>query len=318
MNIIDAVLILIILMAAFRGWQKGFMWGMLDLISWLGTLLAGIWLYPYMLRLLETYLHLSGIWSFTLSFFLTLVLVRISINFLLTPAYRSALTAPSRKKADAVLGIIPGMVNGIIYAALVSAVLLAVPFSQAITQKSQKSQTAIVLTAQLRKLESKLSPGFKDAIRRSTASLTIDRSAGRSIPLHFTLKDAKPRADLEAEMLKMLNRERRKKGLQPLKHDPELVPVARAHSADMFARGYFSHITPEGKTPSDRIREAEVEFITAGENLALAQTLAIAHNGLMNSPGHRANILRPAFGRVGIGILDGGIYGIMVTQNFRN
>ncbi len=39
---------------------------------------------------------------------------------------------------------------------------------------------------------------------------------------------------------------------------------------------------------------------------------------LMNSPGHRANILYPEFGRVGIGIMDGGIRGLMVTQNFRN
>jgi uncharacterized protein YkwD len=39
---------------------------------------------------------------------------------------------------------------------------------------------------------------------------------------------------------------------------------------------------------------------------------------LMNSPGHRANILRPAFGRLGIGIVDGGYRGIMVSQEFRN
>ena len=52
--------------------------------------------------------------------------------------------------------------------------------------------------------------------------------------------------------------------------------------------------------------------------LALARTLDMAHTGLMNSPGHRANILNPAFGRVGIGILDGGRHGLMVTQTFRN
>ncbi|MDQ3129497.1 MAG: colicin V production protein, partial [Acidobacteriota bacterium] len=44
----------------------------------------------------------------------------------------------------------------------------------------------------------------------------------------------------------------------------------------------------------------------------------IAHTGLMNSPGHRANILQPNFGRVGIGVLDGGRRGLMITQNFRN
>jgi uncharacterized protein YkwD len=86
----------------------------------------------------------------------------------------------------------------------------------------------------------------------------------------------------------------------------------------MFARGYFSHHTPDGKDPFDRMREGEVRFRTAGENLALAPTLQIAHNGLMDSPGHRANILRPQFGRLGIGILDGGRYGLMVTQKFRN
>jgi uncharacterized protein YkwD len=86
----------------------------------------------------------------------------------------------------------------------------------------------------------------------------------------------------------------------------------------MFAKGYFSHVNLEGESPSDRITKAKVRFLTAGENLAYAHTLTIAHNGLMNSPGHRANILHKDYGRVGIGILDGGIYGLMVTQNFRN
>jgi uncharacterized protein YkwD len=66
------------------------------------------------------------------------------------------------------------------------------------------------------------------------------------------------------------------------------------------------------------MREANVRFRIAGENLALAQTLQMAHTGLMNSPGHRANILRPQFGRVGIGIMDGGKRGLMVSQEFRN
>jgi uncharacterized protein YkwD len=66
------------------------------------------------------------------------------------------------------------------------------------------------------------------------------------------------------------------------------------------------------------MRSANVRFITAGENLALAPTLQIAHTGLMNSPGHRANILRREFGRVGIGIMDGGMRGLMISQEFRN
>jgi uncharacterized protein YkwD len=86
----------------------------------------------------------------------------------------------------------------------------------------------------------------------------------------------------------------------------------------MFARSYFSHVSPDREDPFDRMREAKVRYLTAGENLALARTLPAAHRGLMESPGHRANILRPQFGRVGIGVLDGGVHGLMVTQNFRN
>src|SRR3989475_1836610 len=118
-------------------------------------------------------------------------------------------------------------------------------------------------------------------------------------------------------MLELVNGERIAAGLRPLTADPELVQVARQHSADMFARGYFANDTPEGRDPFERMREANVGFLTAGENLALAPTVQVAHRGLMNSPGHRANILHSQFGRVGIGIMDGGIRGLMITQDFR-
>ena len=100
--------------------------------------------------------------------------------------------------------------------------------------------------------------------------------------------------------------------------DTALRRVARLHSEDMFRRGYFPHYTPEGLSPFDRIRKFKVPFRAAGENLAVAPSLQVAHEGLMNSPGHRANILRPQFGRVGIGIMTGGFHQIMITQNFRN
>ena len=138
------------------------------------------------------------------------------------------------------------------------------------------------------------------------------------IDLHFTYENPEVRSDLEAQMLVMVNKERTKAGLQPLKADPLETIVARAHSKDMFVRGYFAHVNPDGKSPFDRMKAAHVKFRTAGENLALAQTLEIAHTNLMNSPGHRANILNPKFNRVGIGIQDGGFYGLMISQEFRN
>ncbi len=69
--------------------------------------------------------------------------------------------------------------------------------------------------------------------------------------LPFKDNDPKGREDLEAKMLVLVNEERQKAGLKPLKADPEMLMVARKHSADMFARGYFSHETPEGLSPFD-------------------------------------------------------------------
>jgi uncharacterized protein YkwD len=100
--------------------------------------------------------------------------------------------------------------------------------------------------------------------------------------------------------------------------DEKLTRVAEAHSRDMFARGYFAHNTPEGTDPFKRMSEGGVKYIVAGENLALAPDVLAAHTGLMNSPGHRANILAPEFGKVGIGVIDGGKYGMMFSQEFTN
>jgi uncharacterized protein YkwD len=84
----------------------------------------------------------------------------------------------------------------------------------------------------------------------------------------------------------------------------------------MLRRGYFAHADPEGKTVADRMKDHGLTYVVVGENLALAPTLPIAHQGLMDSPGHRANILHPEFERVGIGAIEARPYGIMFTQVF--
>lgn len=130
--------------------------------------------------------------------------------------------------------------------------------------------------------------------------------------------------EAEQEVLAALNAARRETGLPPVTADPGLAAVGRAHARDMYVRGYFAHETPEcdaGREvsgcadPFDRIRAAGIDYDVAGENLALAPTAAGAHGGLMESPGHRANILAGDFTRVGIGVVSGP-FGLMVTQIF--
>ena len=98
--------------------------------------------------------------------------------------------------------------------------------------------------------------------------------------------------------------------------DEKLREAARLHAKDMLERGYFSHYTPEGISPFDRMEAANVAYKFAGENLAFAPDIQIAMNGLMKSQGHRDNILSPNFRKAGIGVLDAGIFGKIFVQEF--
>jgi uncharacterized protein YkwD len=215
-------------------------------------------------------------------------------------------------------GLLPGSVNGAIHAVVAAVLLLTLPLGARIGNWAQDSALAPRFASPAEWVEVQLAPIFDPAVQRTMQALTVRPESHESAPLRFRLAQAPARPELEDRMLEMVNAERRAAGLKPVKADPELVQVARSHSQDMLARGYFAHVSPEGKDLGKRLRQARLPYLSAGENLALAPTLYSAHTGLMHSPGHRANILRPQFGRLGIGILDAGSHGLMVTQAFRN
>ena len=317
---VDIFLAFVILLNAYYGWRRGFILGLLDLLRWVVSLLAGLRFYQPVAGFLRPFLNWSDVWLLPLAFLLTATVAGLLIHLL---GYRLLRRLPRDihgRRYNRVLGILPGFLNGVILAAIMASLLLALPLSDGLHRAARHSLLANTFSTATERLEASLSPIFDEAISRTFNMLTIrpEPESGERVNLPFKVSDSEPRPELEAQMLELVNAERVSAGLEPLAPDPELTEVARRHSADMFARGYFSHVTPEGRSPFDRMEAADVRFLTAGENLALAPTLSIAHQGLMNSPGHRANILRPEFGRVGIGIMDGGLRGLMVTQNFRN
>ncbi|MFI7498006.1 CAP domain-containing protein [Streptomyces sp. NPDC049687] len=120
-----------------------------------------------------------------------------------------------------------------------------------------------------------------------------------------------------AEVVDLTNRERARAGLRPLAVDPPLTTAAQAHCADMAARAFYSHTSPEGSEPWDRAAAAGSGRRTIGENIACGQrSAAEVVEGWMNSPGHRANILGPAFTHIGVGYAGGGVSGTYWTQLF--
>jgi uncharacterized protein YkwD len=128
---------------------------------------------------------------------------------------------------------------------------------------------------------------------------------------------------LEARVVALTNLERQKRGLPPLVPDETLRASALAHSEEMIRLGYFAHEspTPGLRTVSDRALRAGCPDLEVGENIAFYQGFTVdtaarrVVDDWMNSPGHRANILRPSYTSIGLGIASG--HGkIMISQEF--
>jgi uncharacterized protein YkwD len=318
-NLVDLLLLVIVALSVLNGYRRGFILGILDLTGWALILLAGLRFYQPLAQWLGPHINLwSDVWDRPFAFIFIAVLVGALVQLVGHVLLQRLPKEVHEKSSNQVLGVIPGLANGLITAALVSALLLAMPLSESIQERARNSSVVNRLVVYAERLETALHPVFSEAIAHTLNLLTVQPDSDERVNLPFKVTDGRPRPEMEAAMLQLVNKERIAAGLKPVTADPELTEVARKHSADMFARGYFAHETPEGLDPFDRLRAANVRFITAGENLALAPTVRVAHSGLMNSPGHRANILRPQFGRLGVGIIDGGMRGLMVSQEFRD
>jgi uncharacterized protein YkwD len=314
MNIIDIILIIVIGLSIYSGWKKGFIESAFELTIWLGSFLLAFFLSAYILRLLLV-LNISSIWIRPVFFITLLIMFSQYISKIGDRLTKDASEETHFHWFNKLSGIIPGLLSGIVYTSLLSFFASSYPLGN-ITQRTKDSELATMLSQKdqwpgklLSEMAADIGYGAPNTIHTKGAELVL---------LSFKTEVFRPRPDLEIRMLDLINIERKNAGLKLMAFDKKLAQVAVKHSSDMLQRGYFSHYTPEGISPYDRMRNNRVRFRVAGENLALAQTLQSAHEGFMESPVHKANILHNSFERAGIGILDAGVHGIMITQNFRN
>jgi len=123
---------------------------------------------------------------------------------------------------------------------------------------------------------------------------------------------------MEQDLFKLVNIERQKLGLAPVRFSPPLSFLARRHSQNMALRGDISHLSTSGEVYSERLVEGGFYFIKNGENVAYSQAFIpeFIHQGFMDSPGHRVNVLDPDFDELGIGVVFKKDKGYYVTQDF--
>lgn len=121
----------------------------------------------------------------------------------------------------------------------------------------------------------------------------------------------------QKEVVRLVNVERSKRGLSELSFNTELSNVATLKSQDMINKNYFDHTSPTYGSPFDMMKQFNISYRTAGENIAKGQrTPAEVVNSWMNSPGHRANILNANFTDIGIGVAKSSNGTLYWTQMF--
>lgn len=322
--IVDLFIVIVLAAYAIDGYRRGLVLLLLELIGTFLTFYLAVLMANSVGSILIQYISMPSTLQRSVGFITAWIVLQTLYALLSYVIYPLIPKNIRESLTNHFTGAIPSVIKGVVIIAVVLTVLVVLPIQNKLKPAINESflgapMVRYVETLTQRFIEEngeELSEAL--AFLRNSQIITSPKTQGEDLKLPYTTTKVKPDPETETAMIALVNKERAKVGAKPLVADPALVPVARAHAADMFARGYFAHDTPEGKTPFDRIQEAGISYITAGENLALAPTLALAHNGLMNSPKHKENILYPDFGRIGIGVMDGGLYGKMFVQEFRD
>jgi uncharacterized protein YkwD len=327
LNWLDVLVLALLVVSAIDGMRRGLLLGVLDLLAaaaavGIALLLerpVGDWLAAEGPGVAPTLAHVGA-------FLAVLVAVQFAIAATLGRLFVAIVGAISVTPLgwlDRVGGLAPGFLRGLIVITLFLLPFALVAWVPAISQGIQQSTVATRLVASALEVMPVVEARLGQDLQGGLTGLVVappeaEGESSRPLPLGPPAGELTPDPAAEQRMLELANSERARAGLQPLVADQRLRDVARAHSLEMFQRDYFAHDSPSEGSPFDRMHVAAITFDVAGENLAYAPNVELAHQGLMNSPGHRANILRPEFGRVGIGVIRSPAQGSMFTQDFAN
>jgi uncharacterized protein YkwD len=150
-----------------------------------------------------------------------------------------------------------------------------------------------------------------------TAIQVIEEELEQNKNTFYTKSSQELKEGFEYQLFDLTNASRENHDLPILTWDDHVRETAREHSMDMAENQYFDHTNLQGQSPFDRMKEDNIRFMTAGENLAYGQFSSIfAHEGLMNSLGHRKNILQGSYEYLGVGVAFNNESQPYYTENF--
>ena len=313
-NWIDIIIFGVLLFYGLEGYLLGFFGAFLDLISFVLSFVLALKFYSLVGNTLVDMFSIPQGVSYAIGFFVVAFICEIIFGVI----RRSLIVfkPPILNILSRTLGILTGMFSGLILVSFLLTLIIALPISAFLKNAVFSSRVGNSLVSKTQGFEKDLNSVFGQGALETLNFLTVEPEDNKIINLNFKTDKFSIDQNAEKDMFVLVSGERVSRGFVDLDSNSKLQEVARKHCEDMIRRGYFSHYTQEGLSPFDRMNKANVYYTYAGENLALSPNVTIAMQGLMNSPGHRANILSANFGKIGVGVIDGGIFGQMFCQEF--
>ena len=315
-NWVDFLILLILAYFVSEAWRIGFWVILADFLGFLLSLLIGLWGYSYVADILRSNFSLPHSVSNALGFLFTAGISEAIIGFVFSSLIGKIPYKFWKKPWSNIAATFPALGQGVILVSFILTLIVGLPLSSKLKSDVTGSRIGGTLVRETSGLEAKINEIFGGLVEDSLTYLTVRPGSTTIVPLETETQELVVDEAAETELFRLVNEERRKRGVDELSLRSEVVPVARAHAKDMWERQYFGHVSRDGEDVGVRLDKAGISYTLAGENLALAPTLQTAHNGLMNSEGHRHNILDPEFKRLGIGVIDNGIYGKIFVQVF--
>lgn len=316
-NWFDLIFICLIIYLVFT--NNGFISSGFDLLGLFFSLIISLNFFPFFAKLLVINFSLSKGLSKALGFFIAWVVSEIVFFMIVKLILKAVPQRLHQHKFNKILGFIPALIEGAVFFTFAVTLIFAFPVKGSIKNDVLRSKTAQPLITLSQSLESRLKTIFNDAIVETLNFLTIKQNSDKKVDLGFKLAEKDLKKDMVAEitMFNLVNKERKSQGFKSLRFDEDLRKAAQEYGQQMFLHGFFSHYSAvDGASPAERLDRHAIKYVVTGENLAYAPDVQIAHTGLMNSEGHRKNILSPEFGKVGIGVIDAGIFGKIFVQEF--
>ena len=322
MNWVDLAIIGVFLYYFFEGIRRGFIEQTLELIGFFITVFLALLGYHYFGELVTEKTGIQKQAADPIAFIILWFLYQVLYSLILRYGYPYIPAKFRQALPNRLAGLIPAFLKGVIILSVILTVVLSLPVPPKLKSEISGSFLGSRFVNNSATVESFINTVVGGDLKESLTFLTVPAQneqiiePSEKVDLKFTTDQTSIDEISESKMFQWVNEERVKAGVKPLTLNSDLRAVARAHSQDMFVRGFFAHENPDGQSPFDRMDKGGVTFEMAGENIAYAPSVELAHSGLMRSPGHRKNILSPNYGRVGYGIVDGGIYGKMFSQEF--